>query len=260
MAMMSSKTTIPNNKMSPSFLCIILFHLSIVSSFSSISTCIRQNVFVGLNLPKRNSAAAPLWAKKPTASKKNTKEAAKSGGGFGDNNAMKRDSLQGKLRSVSGHQGSGTKPLRVSALTFDALRKEYGPECCNDVYCKSTLDDPQLYWFVGKVAIKPNTVATPAQAVIAHKKLIFEYAKKELRPQNFGGKYSSSLELYLAPGDSEMDAARNLISLEKVVGSASDLHADFTVKDVGFNPEIYVGDEIHDGGLRVRRDDRGNRM
>ena len=28
--------------------------------------------------------------------------------------------------------------------------------------------------------------------------------------------------------------------------------------DVGYNPEIYVGDEVTDGGLRVKRDNDGN--
>jgi hypothetical protein len=145
----------------------------------------------------------------------------------------------------------------LAANAFDALRNEYGKECCNDVYCKSPLNDPQLLWFVGKVAIRPNTGATRQQAVIAQKRLILEYAKSELRPQNFGGKYASSLELWLAPGDSELDAVQNKIPLEKVVGSVADLAADFAVSDVGFNPELYVGDERAKGGLRIKRDDEG---
>jgi len=30
------------------------------------------------------------------------------------------------------------------------------------------------------------------------------------------------------------------------------------VNDVGFNPEIYIGDEKNDGGLRVKRDENGD--
>jgi hypothetical protein len=30
------------------------------------------------------------------------------------------------------------------------------------------------------------------------------------------------------------------------------------VKDVGFNPEIYIGEEAKDGGLRVKRDENGH--
>ena len=84
-----------------------------------------------------------------------------------------------------------------------------------------------------------------------------EYAKRELRPQNLGGKYASSLELWLAPGDSEMDCVQNKVSLTKVDGSTSDLADDFSVSDVGYNPEIYVGDEAEEGGLRITRDAEG---
>jgi len=37
--------------------------------------------------------------------------------------------------------------------------------------------------------------ATALQAALSQKRLIFEYSKRELRPQNLGGKYASALEL-----------------------------------------------------------------
>ena len=126
-----------------------------------------------------------------------------------------------------------------------------------DLYCKSPLNDPELLWYVGKTAVRPDCAATHPQAVIAQKRLILEYAKRELRPQNLGGKYASTLELWLAPGDSEMDAVQNKVDLVKVEGSAGDLADDFAVSDVGFNPEIYVGDEKEKGGLRIKRDENG---
>jgi hypothetical protein len=170
-------------------------------------------------------------------------------------------SLEGKVRSVSGHAGSGSKPLRIAANTYDALRKEYfGKEddCSKDLYCRSPLDDPQRFWFVGKIAWRPNTAATSMQAVLAQKRLILEYAKRELRPQNFGGNFSKKLELWLAPADGEMDCVQNKVKLEPVLGSVNDLADDFSVADVGYNPEIYVGDERKIGGLRILRDDNGN--
>ena len=48
------------------------------------------------------------------------------------------------------------------------------------------------------------------------------------------------------------------MSLIKVTGSTSDISDTFAVADVGFNPEIYIGDEIKQGGLRVTRDEDGN--
>eukprot|EP00980_Cylindrotheca_fusiformis_P029039 scaffold22701_cov123-Cylindrotheca_fusiformis.AAC.18 len=194
-----------------------------------------------------------LFAKRQQA-RKNKSTTPASAGGFG---APPKSSGNGKVRSVSGFAGSGTKPLRTAANTFDRLRKEYGKDYTSDVYCKSPMNDPELLWFVGKVNYRPNTAATPEQAVIAQKRLILEYSKRELRPQNLGGKYATSLELWLAPGDSEMDAVQNKISLTKVSGSTADLSDDFHVGDVGYNPEIYVGDEREEGGLRIKRDHEG---
>ena len=105
-----------------------------------------------------------------------------------------------------------------------------------------------------------SSIPTEFEAVISQKRLILEYAKNQLRPQNFGGPYAKSLELWLAPGDTEMDVVQNKISLVKVTGSVADLSDTFSVADVGFNPEIYVGDEIKEGGLRVTRDAEGNPM
>lgn len=204
--------------------------------------------------PNFRSTTSILFAKKQQ-NRKTKKPSTGGGGGFG---SAPKPTSDGKVRSVSGFTGSGTKPLRVAANTFDKLREDYGKDYTSDVYCKSPLNDPELLWFVGKVNIRPNTAATPEQAVIAQKRLILEYAKRELRPQNLGGKYASSLELWLAPGDSEMDAVQNKVSLKKVDGSVADLSEDFSVNDVGYNPEIYVGDEVEKGGLRIKRDESGN--
>ena len=47
----------------------------------------------------------------------------------------------------------------------------------------------------------------------------------------------------MAPGDSEMDVVKNKVDLARVAGSSRDLREGFHVKDAGFGPEIYVGDE-----------------
>jgi hypothetical protein len=154
--------------------------------------------------------------------------------GFGtpQSTNSKSQGMQGKVRSVSGFAGSGTKPLRQAANTFDAIREVYGVKACWDLYCKSPLDDKYRLWFIGKIAVRPNTSAIPIQAVLAQKRIILEYAKRELRPQNLRlPKYADSLELWLALGDSEMDCVQNKVSLEKVVGSLSDLVDDFSVAD-----------------------------
>lgn len=210
--------------------------------------------------PARATKTQLAAKSKSSSSKGNV--SGRGGMGFATNPSSinsKSQALQGKVRSVSGFAGSGTKPLRQAANTFDAIREEYGVQACWDLYCKSPLDDPHRLWFIGKIAVRPNTNATPQQAVVAQKRIILEYAKRELRPQNLGlPKYADSLELWLAPGDSEMDCVQNKVSLERVVGSLADLvENDFSVANVGYNPEIYVGDEREQGGLRILRDENG---
>ena len=136
-------------------------------------------------------------------------------GGFGDPAASTSNK---KVRTLTGFSGSGTKPLRQAANTFDALVKKYGKESVADIYVKSPANDPDLMWFVGKVArciveedLDGTTIPTEEEAIISQKRLILEYAKRELRPQNLGGPFSEGLELWLAPGDSEMDCVQNKV-------------------------------------------------
>ena len=58
----------------------------------------------------------------------------------------------------------------------------------------------------------------------------------------------------MSPGDSEMDVIQNKVDLVCVAGSSRDLREGFHMKDAGFVPDIYVGNEKKDGGLRVVRD------
>ena len=57
--------------------------------------------------------------------------------------------------------------------------------------------------------------------------------------------------------DSEMDVVQNKVTLIPITQSSKDLRDGFNVNDVGYNPEIYVGDEKEKGGLRVVRDGEG---
>ncbi|KAL7557902.1 hypothetical protein ACA910_009217 [Epithemia clementina (nom. ined.)] len=203
--------------------------------------------------------------------------------------------------AISGHSGSGVKALRKAANTFDRIRKENKniddlQKLCRDVYVRSPLNSPTTFWFVGKIARQGtppsslssslsssssnsnHTSAAPTsnnmtdheyfcQAAVAQKRLILEYAKDQLRPQNMGGKYASTLELWLAPGDSEMDVATNKVNLTQVAGSVATFFPNDEIGQnesirrepfvVGYNPEIYVGEEITKGGLRVQRNERG---
>lgn len=109
----------------------------------------------------------------------------------------------------------------------------------------------------GDSELMGSVYPTEEEAILSQKRLILEYAKNQLRPQNMGGPYSKNLELWTAPGDSEMDVAQNKVTLVHITGSSRDLREAFNVKDVGYNPEIYVGEEQEKGGLRVVRDGEG---
>ena len=213
------------------------------------------------------------------------------GGGFGSGGATKKKSSSKgagssidttKVRSVSGYTGSGTKVLATAANNFDRIRKLFGKTATTDVYVRSPLNDESAFWFVGKVIrmitdeetkqeegggnnnsdtseneLVGTVYPTEVEAILSQKRLILEYAKNQLRPQNMAGPYSSALELWSAPGDSEMDVVQNKVTLVKIDGSSRDLRDGFNVKDVGYNPEIYVGEEKEKGGLRVVRDGEG---
>ena len=75
------------------------------------------------------------------------------------------------------------------------------------------------------------------------KRLILEYAKNQLRPQNMGGPSVRNLKLWMAPGDLDMNVVQNKADLARVAGLNRDLREGFQVKDAGFDPEIYVGDD-----------------
>lgn len=208
-----------------------------------------------------------LLAKKVKRKPSNT-PASGSGGGFG----KATDSAAASVISFSGHSGSGTKALRKVANQFDAIRKAHDVTiACRDVYVRSPLNSPTTFWFVGKIASVPSSsndqdddddkeaVESPRwiQTALLLKRIILEYAKDQLRPQNLGGKYAAQLELWLAPGDSEMDTATNKVTLKPVKGSLTDTEITLQASDIGYNPEIYVGDERVKGGLRVERDENG---
>jgi hypothetical protein len=168
----------------------------------------------------RRASKIALYATKPKQGKKQKKKA--SGGGFGVAVKItgKAAASEGKVRTVSGVTGSGTKPLRIAANTFDAIRKKYEAASTSDVYVKAPLNDPKTFWFVGKVNRRLDiddeelvglSVPTEAEAVLSQKRLILEYSKTKLRPQNLGGPFAKDLEIWTAPGDSEMDVVKNLV-------------------------------------------------
>ena len=161
-----------------------------------------------------NAHNTKLYAKKPAKRSKSKSGSGDSkAGGFGTKKANNISSAPPadptKVRSVSGYTGSGTKVLASAANNFDRIRKLFGKAATTDVYVRSPLNDESTFWFVGKVirmiedegsvadgslnaddnVLVGSVYPTENEALISQKRLILEYAKNQLRPQNMGGPY-----------------------------------------------------------------------
>ena len=133
---------------------------------------------------------------------------------------------------------------------FSAIRGAGGVEMTNDVYAR----DPETssFWFIGKVA-RVSDVSLE-KALARQYFLILEHGAR-LRPLELYPK-KESIEIWTAPGDSEMDVAYNRahIKFMKMKGPQSVPGAD-EVKNsfVGFQGELYESGE--EGFRTLRRED-----
>eukprot|EP00587_Corethron_hystrix_P012525 CAMPEP_0113316034 /NCGR_PEP_ID=MMETSP0010_2-20120614/11457_1 /TAXON_ID=216773 ORGANISM="Corethron hystrix, Strain 308" /NCGR_SAMPLE_ID=MMETSP0010_2 /ASSEMBLY_ACC=CAM_ASM_000155 /LENGTH=178 /DNA_ID=CAMNT_0000172641 /DNA_START=19 /DNA_END=552 /DNA_ORIENTATION=+ /assembly_acc=CAM_ASM_000155 len=93
---------------------------------------------------------------------------------------------------------------------YSAIRAVGGPSSANDVYVRAPGGPADRLWFyIGKTARCTGTVSD-MECVARQRPLIIEHAAR-LRPRdvgkNFGG--GGMLEVWIAPGDSELDVAYN---------------------------------------------------
>lgn len=132
---------------------------------------------------------------------------------------------------------------------FVAIRQAGGKELTNDVYIREPNSDE--FWFVGKVARVSDV--TVEQAISRQWPLIESHGSN-LRPiELFPAR--GSLEIWCAPGDSEMEVAYNdpdlvFTKMKREVEGASDIKNAL----VGFQGENYEGGEE---GFRTWRDEEG---
>ncbi len=136
--------------------------------------------------------------------------------------------------------------------TFNAIKGAGGPEMTNDVYVRST-EDSNTFWFAGKVA---RISDVSIEKAIARQYPLIEEHVARLRPMELYP-HKGSLEIWIAPGDSEMDVAYNRPNVqfikmerpEKVDGAG-----DVRNMEIGFSGEVYdPGEE----GFRTWRDEDG---
>lgn len=118
---------------------------------------------------------------------------------------------------------------------FLNIREAAGKELTNDVYAREP-DGSDTFWFVGKVARVSNV--SIAQAVSRQWPLIVMHAAN-LRPvELFPAR--RSLELWVAPGDSEMEVAYNnpelmFITISRDIEGSESINVNM----VGFQGEMY---------------------
>ena len=131
---------------------------------------------------------------------------------------------------------------------FLAIRQAGGPT--HDIYIRQP--NTQVFWFVGKVAAVSDVSA--AQAVARQWPLIETHAAN-LRPLELYP-HKGQLDIWTAPGDSEMEVAYNrpnlkLQRMERVVEGADGIKSSL----IGFQGEIYEGGE---DGFRTWRLEDGS--
>lgn len=135
---------------------------------------------------------------------------------------------------------------------FAAIRAAGGVELTNDVYIQDPFK-PSIFWFVGKVA-RVSDVSIE-KAVARQYGLIEEHAAR-LRPVELYPK-NGELNIYCAPGDSEMDVAYNRAHIKFIKMEREDaVEGAMEVKNVmvGYQGELYdEGEE----GFRSERTEEG---
>jgi len=148
--------------------------------------------------------------------------------------------------------------------TFLNLRTSGGKEVCNDVYAKSVPESPSsssknnnesVLWYVGKVA-KISDVSL--EDCIARQWNMIEHHASNLRPIELKPYRSSGrIELWTAPGDSELDIAYNRPDKQMIRMRKNPLLTNKDIKNncIGFQGEVYQ--DMTEEGFRTWRDEDG---
>mmetsp|Transcript_35924 Transcript_35924/g.78710 ORF Transcript_35924/g.78710 Transcript_35924/m.78710 type:complete len:288 (-) Transcript_35924:246-1109(-) len=237
---------------------VILVHLlailSIALSFSLVSNTLTSTSFV---LHRQPAAAFAPPGSLPTRPSTCTVKASSSLSSSKWDNLVDDDDDDDSLDF--GEDLPGPRDMRYIEFNigrqnrnFVDIRTAGGPEMTNDVYARKAGDD--TFWFAGKVARVSDV--SPELAVARQWSLIETHAAR-LRPIEL---YPSrgKLELWIAPGDSEMDVAYNRPDCKFVqMKRPEDLEGVGVIRqaEIGFQGEIYEGGE---DGFRTWRHDDGS--
>jgi len=130
--------------------------------------------------------------------------------------------------------------VKRSHENFLSLRSIGGKEICNDVYAKSPVEGSEEVWYVGKVA-KVSDVNL--EDSIARQWNLIEVHATNLRPIELFP-HRGRLELWTAPGDTELDVAYNrpefkLAKMERYEVTSKELRSNL----IGFQGDVYQDGE-----------------
>eukprot|EP00571_Detonula_confervacea_P008106 CAMPEP_0172319386 /NCGR_PEP_ID=MMETSP1058-20130122/37500_1 /TAXON_ID=83371 /ORGANISM="Detonula confervacea, Strain CCMP 353" /LENGTH=251 /DNA_ID=CAMNT_0013034413 /DNA_START=29 /DNA_END=784 /DNA_ORIENTATION=+ len=132
---------------------------------------------------------------------------------------------------------------------FESIKAVAGADLTNDVYARDAEKD--TFWFIGKVA---RVSDIPLEKAMARQWPMIEEHSARLRPVDLYPKFGS-LQLWTAPGDSEIDVAYCkpeivFVQMFRDVDDSSEVRN----MEVGFAGELYESDEE---GFRTKRTNDG---
>jgi len=141
--------------------------------------------------------------------------------------------------------------------TYESIRDVGGLECVRDVYARNA--PQQECFFIGKLAFTSGTVTEEA-AIHRQWNLLQEHASR-LRPVELGRAFGR-LEIYTAPGDSELAVSQNEVPLTRMTRPLVDDEADHPNRDISLMEIGFLSEVVTDRGVgfRVRRAPNGDLM
>ncbi|KAG7351850.1 hypothetical protein IV203_007898 [Nitzschia inconspicua] len=132
---------------------------------------------------------------------------------------------------------------------FVDIRNAGGKDVCNDVYVRNPQED--VFWYAGKVA---RVSGVSLEDCIARQWNLIETHASNLRPIELFP-HRGRLEIWTAPGDSELEVAYNRPDLQMIKHTPKAMtNRDLKQNFVGFQGEIYQKGEA---GFRTWRTDEG---
>lgn len=150
---------------------------------------------------------------------------------------------------LGGDMAYTDKNLRRQMEQYNSIRKIGGKDVVSDVYVR----DPQycIFWYAGKIARCTGTVSEE-KSVARQWNIIVEHAAR-VRPIELGRKFSV-LEIWTAPGDSELRISENdptaiLTQIDKLCPVE-----DVNLIEVGFAAEFVTDRGV---GFRTERNEDG---